>query len=89
MDKQLLSDVLLVCRYPPEHTDIRAAKNRQRSQVNWADRVPTAIFRGNSTGPGVSAKDNQRIKLAAMSLAWKSDPRYNELNPVRRFHLTQ
>ncbi len=70
--------------YPPNHTDYRCAKKRQEAQVAWESRVATAIFRGNSTGPGVNANNNQRIKLAVLSSTWRSDPRYNDRNPVMR-----
>ena len=46
--------------------------------------MPTAIFRGNSTGPGVDESNNQRIKLTLISKMWKADARYNDRNPVMR-----
>ena len=68
--------------YPPQSNDTRSALNRKRGVTPWADRKSTAIFRGNSTGPGVTEDDNQRIKLALVSHAWASDPRYRQGNPV-------
>ena len=61
---------------------VYARCNRVGAQVAWEDRVPTAIFRGNSTGPGVDESNNQRIKLALISKMWKADARYNDRNPV-------
>ena len=63
---------------------VYARCNRVGAQVAWEDRVPTAIFRGNSTGPGVDESNNQRIKLALISKMWKADARYNDRNPVMR-----
>ena len=39
----------------------------------WSDRVSTAIFRGASTGVGVTIETNPRLKLAAMSLKSPKD----------------
>jgi hypothetical protein len=68
--------------FPPAGTDLRSLRNRQRHHVSWEDRVPTAIFRGNSTGPGTTADTNQRLKLALMSAEWSTDARYMDGNPV-------
>lgn len=36
-------------------------------KVNWDDKIPTAIFRGTSTGCGVTIDTNPRLKLAYIS----------------------
>jgi hypothetical protein len=56
--------------FPPNATDLRSAKNRKENSVAWADRVATAFFRGNSTGPGTDASSNQRLALAKLSAEW-------------------
>lgn len=33
----------------------------------WSDKIPTAVFRGSSTGCGVTIDTNQRLKLAFLS----------------------
>jgi hypothetical protein len=33
------------------------------TQISWKDKIPTAVFRGSSTGYGVSKENNQRINL--------------------------
>jgi hypothetical protein len=52
----------------------------------WEMKKPTAFFRGSGTGGGSTADDpadfNQRLKLHALSEAWKTDPRYNAQNSV-------
>ena len=35
--------------------------------VPWQDRIPTAVFRGSSTGCGVTLETNPRLKIAKMS----------------------
>ena len=35
--------------------------------VPWEDRIPTAVFRGGSTGAGVTTETNPRLKAALMS----------------------
>jgi hypothetical protein len=32
----------------------------------WEDKIPKAVFRGTSTGCGITAETNQRLKLATM-----------------------
>ena len=56
--------------YPPAGIDLRSSKNRQANEVAWKDRIPTAFFRGNSTGPGTTIATNQRLALAARSALW-------------------
>lgn len=40
----------------------------------WVDRKPTAVFRGKSTGCGVSIDTNQRLRLAYISSITPPDP---------------
>lgn len=68
--------------FPPNAVDIRSEKNRKQHVVPWAERRATAFFRGNSTGPGTTAETNQRIRLAAVSQAWRVDPLYADGNPL-------
>lgn len=79
--------------FPPQHGDLRSEANRQRAQVPWAERTPTAFFRGKPTGAGVDAATNQRIRLATLSSAWATpasaaasssapSSRYGAGNPV-------
>jgi len=68
--------------FPPAATDIRSAKNRQRAEVPWADRTPTAFFRGNSTGLGADPSTNQRLHLAATSHTWARSKEYGAGNAV-------
>ena len=86
------ADIPLVCTddwetatglvFPPSFKDLRSKANRGKHVMPWAQRSATAVFRGNSTGPGVAPQTNQRLLLAALSAAWAKDPRYNERNPV-------
>jgi hypothetical protein len=68
--------------FPPAATDIRSAKNRQRAEVPWVDRTPTAFFRGNSTGLGADPGSNQRLYLAATSHTWARSKEYGPGNAV-------
>lgn len=58
--------------FPPHAVDIRSQKNRKANTIAWEDRIPTAFFRGNSTGAGVEAADNQRIHLSKLSYEWNT-----------------
>ena len=68
--------------FPPKGTDVRSARNRAAHNVDWRERTPTAFFRGTSTGPGVDAATNQRIRLAVLAEAWKRDPARSAGNTV-------
>lgn len=70
--------------FPPHHIDYRSAKNRQSNSFTWKERVPTAFFRGNSTGPGTDTHTNQRIALAALSASWEHNNQYNGHNSIDR-----
>ena len=39
-----------------------------RFDTPWEDKIPTAVFRGSSTGCGVTTETNPRLRLAAMNL---------------------
>ena len=36
-------------------------------ELDWNEKIPTAVFRGTSTGCGVTPKTNQRLRLAEMN----------------------
>ena len=40
--------------------------NKYNFDMEWNDRIPTAIFRGSSTGFGLTFDDNMRLKIAKM-----------------------
>jgi hypothetical protein len=48
-------------------------------ELNWNNKTPTAVFRGASTGFGVSFKTNMRLKIAQMSLERQTDPSDGQL----------
>ena len=52
---------------------------------NWDSKIPTAVFRGSSTGCGSDIKTNPRIHLAYLSKKWSSDDNYNENNKVDQY----
>ncbi len=61
-----------------EPRDLFTEVNFQKfSQVAWADKVPTAFFRGTATGGGTKIDTNQRLKLAHLSHLWGKDGFYN------------
>lgn len=68
--------------YAPRCVDLRSIKNRKTFHVPWAEKRATAVFRGNSTGGGVSPETNQRLHLAKLSQDWATDERYNDSNPI-------
>ena len=70
--------------FPPRGDENRSEAKRTSHDVAWADRAATAFFRGSSTGPGVDAATNQRIRLAALSQEWAKSAAYNEANAVDR-----
>ena len=44
--------------------------------TKWEDKIPTAVFRGSSTGCGVTVDTNPRIKLAYLNISTE-----NQINP--------
>jgi len=68
--------------YPPRCVDLRSKKNRKQFHVPWADKQATAVFRGNSTGGGVTPETNQRLHLSLLSQQWARSPKYGPGNPV-------
>lgn len=54
---------------------IKPSSSRQhistRAPRPWKERAQTAIFRGSSTGPGVTVNTNQRLRLAALDAYWR------------------
>ena len=59
--------------YPPDGVDIRSKAKREQSHTPWHHRQSTAVFRGNSTGPGTTPETNQRLLLAKISHEWSTD----------------
>lgn len=49
---------------------------KQTINTNYDSKIPTAIFRGSSTGCGTTIKNNPRLKLAYLSKKYKDHPRY-------------
>jgi len=43
------------------------------SQIEWKNKLSVAIWRGTSTGAGISSKDNMRLKLAKLSMELSRD----------------
>ena len=68
--------------YPPTCNDIRSAAKRGTVTVPWEQRIPTLLFRGSSTGAGITPQTNQRLALARLSMEWAQQSRFNERNPV-------
>jgi Glycosyl transferase family 90 len=68
--------------FPPAATELRSEKNRKQHVVPWEDRIPTAFFRGNSTGLGADPATNQRLFLSKMSNDNKDNPLYGPGNKV-------
>jgi hypothetical protein len=68
--------------FPPNAVDLRSARNRASNGVPWGERRATAFFRGNSTGPGTTPETNQRLRLAALSQAWRTQPAFADGNAV-------
>lgn len=55
----------------------RVNKNELLPEIPWEKKIETAIFRGASTGCGVTPSDNMRIKVAIMGRTQPvSDPPY-------------
>ena len=48
----------------------------RRRAPPWESRVSAAVFRGGATGRGVTAKENPRLRLCALSLAWHRERRH-------------
>lgn len=57
----------------------RSCDNDDTFSVNWEDKKEIAVFRGTSTGAGVTIETNQRLKLAYLSTLRKRDPNDNLL----------
>jgi len=71
--------------FPPGGQDLRSKANRNKNTVPWDKRQSVAVFRGNSTGPGVVPSGNQRLLLAAASQAWnRPGHKYSEDNAIDR-----
>jgi len=54
-------------------TDCKTYPKLEDFGIAWKNRKPTAVFRGASTGCGVSIETNPRLKLAYLSVTTKSD----------------
>ena len=51
-------------------------------EIKWENKIPTAFFRGGSTGCGVTIFDNPRLKVAHLSSIWKNNNKYNQNNKI-------
>ena len=58
---------------PKVPRDLFTSENLKRFEFPWADKVPTAFFRGTATGGGVTVETNQRLHVAYLSHMWTSD----------------
>ena len=67
--------------FPPKGVDLRSAAKSAGRSVAWGDRVPTAVFRGTSTGAGVDATTNTRIRLATLGASWARHPEFGGPTP--------
>lgn len=58
------ADVLM-----PTHDDWNLVSSPTQTSYNsdWASKIPTAVFRGSSTGAGTDTVSNMRLKIAKMS----------------------
>ncbi|GAX19757.1 hypothetical protein FisN_37Lh025 [Fistulifera solaris] len=55
--------------------DLFTEANFRKFERAWDDgRIATAFFRGTATGGGTTIENNQRLKVAYLSHAWKDDP---------------
>jgi hypothetical protein len=55
--------------------DLFTEANFRKFERGWDEgRVATAFFRGTATGGGTTIDNNQRLKVAYLSHAWKNDP---------------
>jgi hypothetical protein len=55
--------------------DLFTEANFRKFERGWDEgRVATAFFRGTATGGGTTIDNNQRLKVAYLSHAWKDDP---------------
>lgn len=50
--------------------------DESKFNTNWEDKLPTAVFRGSSTGCGVTVDTNPRLKLAYLNISGE-----NKVNP--------
>ena len=46
--------------------------------ILWKDKIPTAVFRGSSTGSGLTIETNQRLKVSYMSKVEKFEKNNND-----------
>jgi len=55
--------------------DLFTESNFRKFERGWDEgRIATAFFRGTATGGGTTIDNNQRLKVAYLSHAWKDDP---------------
>ena len=51
----------------------RQVYDNNMKDILWENKKPTAIFRGSSTGEGITIETNQRLKVAYLSHITKTD----------------
>jgi len=64
--------------YPTSCTDV----NKGELVTDWNKKKPTAVFRGTSSGCGITPETNQRLKIAELSHRWSQNNNYNQNNPI-------
>ena len=50
--------------------------------IKWKDKIPTAVFRGSSTGSGVTIETNQRLKVSYISHMLEKENNINEISYI-------
>ena len=56
-----------VCRMESKYFPKTSGRDYSLTPVDWDSKIPTAVFRGSSTGAGVKIDTNPRLKLAHLS----------------------
>lgn len=57
-----------VSRQDGKYFSKRNITSDREFSIKWKDKIPTAIFRGSSTGAGVTVDTNPRLKIAYLSV---------------------
>lgn len=61
--------------------DLYTAANLRKFDRPWAEKEPTAFFRGTATGGGVTIETNQRLHISWLSHEWSKNPRLSGTPP--------
>ena len=54
----------------------KTCKDTRVTSIEWSEKIPTAVFRGGSTGYGVTQKTNMRLKVAYLSTITPTEEGY-------------